>query len=190
MRGPEWYRSDPSLSSTSYHLSSCNWWKEGDLIILFEDDLWCGVFMVDSDDRIFRQSFEARDGTHDLDQVGDGRTGRHLDPLRIGTCQLLIECEEEEIDEHDGYSRFRPSDSWEGRGENDPSRTIRPHSTRLEWSGRDLFPQILGGLEDGHHPGRYMYWLPGPWVTCHPRLARSEEHTSELQSRGHLVCRL
>src|SRR5437870_7876808 len=24
----------------------------------------------------------------------------------------------------------------------------------------------------------------------HPRRARSEEHTSELQSRGHLVCRL
>src|SRR5207253_10665514 len=25
---------------------------------------------------------------------------------------------------------------------------------------------------------------------AHPRLRRSEEHTSELQSRGHLVCRL
>src|SRR5439155_27194107 len=27
-------------------------------------------------------------------------------------------------------------------------------------------------------------------VRAHPRGARSEEHTSELQSRGHLVCRL
>src|SRR5437660_12763135 len=27
-------------------------------------------------------------------------------------------------------------------------------------------------------------------VTKIPRFARSEEHTSELQSRGHLVCRL
>src|SRR5690625_5824444 len=26
--------------------------------------------------------------------------------------------------------------------------------------------------------------------TFRPRLSRSEEHTSELQSRGHLVCRL
>src|SRR5437660_7211656 len=28
------------------------------------------------------------------------------------------------------------------------------------------------------------------WVTMLARSARSEEHTSELQSRGHLVCRL
>src|SRR5207253_9731740 len=27
-------------------------------------------------------------------------------------------------------------------------------------------------------------------VMTNPRLVRSEEHTSELQSRGHLVCRL
>src|SRR5215510_16606813 len=27
-------------------------------------------------------------------------------------------------------------------------------------------------------------------ATCPPRAGRSEEHTSELQSRGHLVCRL
>src|SRR5207253_5184697 len=37
---------------------------------------------------------------------------------------------------------------------------------------------------------------PGPWRRTWPRAprnrrsARSEEHTSELQSRGHLVCRL
>src|SRR5690554_7565959 len=29
-----------------------------------------------------------------------------------------------------------------------------------------------------------------PWVTVAPRITRSEEHTSELQSRPHLVCRL
>src|SRR6266702_4421915 len=40
-------------------------------------------------------------------------------------------------------------------------------------------------------------WTPAPWCSrCRrtsrptPTTARSEEHTSELQSRGHLVCRL
>src|SRR5437870_9515639 len=33
--------------------------------------------------------------------------------------------------------------------------------------------------------------IPGArWASCSSRTARSEEHTSELQSRGHLVCRL
>src|SRR5207253_7015308 len=31
--------------------------------------------------------------------------------------------------------------------------------------------------------------LTATWARCRP-LRRSEEHTSELQSRGHLVCRL
>src|SRR5215510_16609704 len=43
-------------------------------------------------------------------------------------------------------------------------------------------PQLLPRLgPDGHQP--FAAGLPGP----NPR---SEEHTSELQSRGHLVCRL
>src|SRR5690625_7015883 len=32
-------------------------------------------------------------------------------------------------------------------------------------------------------PSKYFYW-------CTDKNIRSEEHTSELQSRGHLVCRL
>src|SRR5690625_4441685 len=32
--------------------------------------------------------------------------------------------------------------------------------------------------------------FPGPYPTRHRSIERSEEHTSELQSRGHLVCRL
>src|SRR5690625_6112242 len=45
--------------------------------------------------------------------------------------------------------------------------------------------------ENGEHCN-----APGPVRTAHPRWTRptapvrSEEHTSELQSRGHLVCRL
>src|SRR2546429_4158546 len=33
-------------------------------------------------------------------------------------------------------------------------------------------------------------WSAGSWVMGRPRTSRSEEHTSELQSRLHLVCRL
>src|SRR5437870_7591936 len=33
-------------------------------------------------------------------------------------------------------------------------------------------------------------WLPVAKTSLHFPAARSEEHTSELQSRGHLVCRL
>src|SRR5690625_6717829 len=32
------------------------------------------------------------------------------------------------------------------------------------------------------------FFMPASWVAC--LIVRSEEHTSELQSRGHLVCRL
>src|SRR6266508_6856143 len=43
-----------------------------------------------------------------------------------------------------------------------------------------IFPEILGQLGPEH-----------PWRTPPTRVhGRSEEHTSELQSRGHLVCRL
>src|SRR5690625_6111613 len=33
-------------------------------------------------------------------------------------------------------------------------------------------------------------WAPATQPRCTPGSTRSEEHTSELQSRGHLVCRL
>src|SRR5690625_5729261 len=45
---------------------------------------------------------------------------------------------------------------------------------------QEVFIKIINTLRAGkyNHEGKF-----GPW-------ARSEEHTSELQSRGHLVCRL
>src|SRR5439155_20898124 len=46
-------------------------------------------------------------------------------------------------------------------------------------------------------PSRSLQATPGPnWLSflgnngCRSKSSRSEEHTSELQSRGHLVCRL
>src|SRR3989304_6514173 len=53
-----------------------------------------------------------------------------------------------------------------------PRSTLFPYTTLFRSSGR--VP---------HQPGRQQAPDPGP-------AARSEEHTSELQSRLHLVCRL
>src|SRR3990172_6999961 len=36
----------------------------------------------------------------------------------------------------------------------------------------------------------FLMWCAGVWNKYFPRSRRSEEHTSELQSRLHLVCRL
>src|SRR5439155_2555181 len=72
-----------------------------------------------------------------------------------------------------------------------------------EWvSGADLlFEQILTGRR-WQQRSRHMYdrrllepRLTAPWSLesgepLEPPILRSEEHTSELQSRGHLVCRL
>src|SRR5437870_12962658 len=44
----------------------------------------------------------------------------------------------------------------------------------------------IGKLRGRLHPYRNGVLIP----TFHPAFLRSEEHTSELQSRGHLVCRL
>src|SRR5437870_9101637 len=54
-----------------------------------------------------------------------------------------------------------------------------------------LFPYTTlfrSGLHDGEVPLRHLQQPRGDAVLDQRR--RSEEHTSELQSRGHLVCRL
>src|SRR3712207_8552435 len=38
--------------------------------------------------------------------------------------------------------------------------------------------------------GRALFYLPPAWPLAVASLSRSEEHTSELQSRQYLVCRL
>src|SRR5439155_13361744 len=40
------------------------------------------------------------------------------------------------------------------------------------------------------HPDREQGLTPTHWEASRAGVKRSEEHTSELQSRGHLVCRL
>src|SRR5437660_8948533 len=56
-----------------------------------------------------------------------------------------------------------------------PRTTLFPYTTLFRSAGR-----ACPAADRGKGPGR---WLKGA-------TARSEEHTSELQSRGHLVCRL
>src|SRR5690625_6448795 len=64
-----------------------------------------------------------------------------------------------------------------------------PTGTNVGWSRSGWFRKaltspdyVLGSMRPQRRP---RCSLPRPWVVL-----RSEEHTSELQSRGHLVCRL
>src|SRR5690625_4612811 len=62
-------------------------------------------------------------------------------------------------------------------------------STSLSWAW--AAPPVGAGAgvsSSGGSDGRFCSYWRATVTSLHP--ARSEEHTSELQSRGHLVCRL
>src|SRR5439155_24629621 len=66
-----------------------------------------------------------------------------------------------------------------------PSSTLFPYTTlfrSMRTCGRRLFREVCPSKDGGLHD------LPSARGPVHAE--RSEEHTSELQSRGHLVCRL
>src|SRR5436853_2629867 len=67
-----------------------------------------------------------------------------------------------------------------------PRSTLFPYTTLFRSHKRRLITTIL------HPRGGLFSWLGGPEPTRRRRSAigRSEEHTSELQSLRHLVCRL
>src|SRR3712207_7768119 len=74
-----------------------------------------------------------------------------------------------------------------------PRSTLFPYTTLFR--SRSVHPlQQLGvrGLEvdDGEAPGRRLVQGDRPMLAAMDLLPRSEEHTSELQSRQYLVCRL
>src|SRR5690625_5410354 len=61
------------------------------------------------------------------------------------------------------------------------------------WTARDIEVATAGwvdwyNIRRVHGPLGML--TPGALETIHDEALRSEEHTSELQSRGHLVCRL
>src|SRR2546429_6767564 len=73
-----------------------------------------------------------------------------------------------------------------------PRSTLFPYTTLFR-SPRSHFRNFLRQYHSGQRDrsddaGRYTR-RPGQRSACHPS-GRSEEHTSELQSRLHLVCRL
>src|SRR5690625_6609872 len=88
-----------------------------------------------------------------------------------------------------GHALFlSPRDTQLGRGEpiEDSARVLSrmvdivmirtfAHATVEQFAAYSKVP-VINALTDEYHPCQL--------------LARSEEHTSELQSRGHLVCRL
>src|SRR5258708_26381078 len=65
-----------------------------------------------------------------------------------------------------------------------PRSTLFPYTT--------LFRSILAlpARQAALDHGRRQPPARGPHGGCHPDRSRSEEHTSELQSPDHLVCRL
>src|SRR5690625_5817575 len=57
---------------------------------------------------------------------------------------------------------------------------------------KSLYPTILSALSTASTIAFNLYIISDNFISTPPRIVyfRSEEHTSELQSRGHLVCRL
>src|SRR2546422_6459644 len=71
-----------------------------------------------------------------------------------------------------------------------PRSTLFPYTTLFR-STLASYAIEGGGTRDFMLTKRFMYAEPRAWHELMRRLAeRSEEHTSELQSRLHLVCRL
>src|SRR5690625_5110800 len=77
---------------------------------------------------------------------------------------------------------YGPFESWDGIG-------VAESVERMKEEGETIPEWIEKMLEEGHT----SFYTDKDFVDYyfdHESLKRSEEHTSELQSRGHLVCRL
>src|SRR5687768_18031962 len=68
-----------------------------------------------------------------------------------------------------------------------PRSTLFPYTTLFR--SHVILP-APGGVKSGHYEVRYKTSHDWPIAFATVLLSRSEEHTSELQSRLHLVCRL
>src|SRR5207253_9813055 len=74
------------------------------------------------------------------------------------------------------------------------SRATPPAESRFEQPGFSVLPPQLWPSSSPIREHRHPLFPDAPCarrsVSTFQRCRRSEEHTSELQSRGHLVCRL
>src|SRR5437870_8788427 len=68
-----------------------------------------------------------------------------------------------------------------------PTSTLFPYTTLFRSPGRCESPR---SSDLPAPPRRLLRHRPASSARAPPSRCRSEEHTSELQSRGHLVCRL
>src|SRR2546430_7702451 len=68
--------------------------------------------------------------------------------------------------------------------------TLSLHDALPIYDGPEPGPtgRVLDALR--HECAKATFFLLGRSARAHPELARSEEHTSELQSQSNLVCRL
>src|SRR5262245_62736651 len=72
-------------------------------------------------------------------------------------------------------------------------RTAFPQVVELETGGSSPPAKVIRAMSEMGFNVTHLYGLTevhGPSTLCAPQEARSEEHTSELQSLRHLVCRL
>src|SRR3712207_8818535 len=69
-----------------------------------------------------------------------------------------------------------------------PRSTLFPYTTLFRSSGEAVGGEVEGRQRVG--PAQGLRDAVDPLLHAHPVAYRSEEHTSELQSRQYLVCRL
>src|SRR5207253_7545611 len=70
------------------------------------------------------------------------------------------------------------------------ARTCRAHDAIDRFSKHFNMPIYVNGSARGTLPRNHSHAFMPSRKTAFDNADRSEEHTSELQSRGHLVCRL
>src|SRR3712207_7789496 len=76
-----------------------------------------------------------------------------------------------------------------------PRSTLFPYTTLFRSKGSAVIAKHvlyawLAGEVRYYIPSIVSTSSPSMWRSCPPATSRSEEHTSELQSRQYLVCRL
>src|SRR5207302_10850330 len=89
------------------------------------------------------------------------------------------------------YFRYSFSFSPDRRGPHSfPTRRSSDLGKVSAAAMRSVNPTLRNLMRDGVDPGVISLALGSPALECFPAAERSEEHTSELQSRENLVCRL
>src|SRR5690625_5416414 len=87
----------------------------------------------------------------------------------------------------------RPPESWSSVANCSQTRTGSSELSTVTALVRricSVASAAAASTTDGAEPTKSVRWCSPTAKRSRPTWTRSEEHTSELQSRGHLVCRL